>query len=76
MNLNYEQTAIAILAVSALAAIGFWSWLVAVPVVRSFNGSRDRTLAVVASFYTLLSALLIGAALAGLAVYNWDRLAG
>lgn len=72
--MNYEQTALAIVAVSILAAIGFWMWLVAAPVVRSFTGGRDRALAGVASFYTLLSALLIGGGVAGFVVYNWDRI--
>lgn len=73
--MNYETTAIVIAVVSAVAALGSWIWLVAVPVGRSFTGRRDRTLAVLASVYTLLAALLIGGAAAGVVIYNLDRIA-
>jgi hypothetical protein len=74
--MNYETSAIVIAVVSALAALGFWIWLVAVPVARSFSGGRDRSVAVIASFYTLVSALMVGGGLAVFVVYNWDRIGG
>lgn len=72
--MNYESTALVIAVVSAIAALGFWIWLVALPVARSFSGRRDRSVAVVASFYTLISALMLGGGLAVFVVYNWDRI--
>ncbi len=70
-----ETTTFVVVGICALTAIGFWAWLVAAPVVRSFSTSGQRAIAAVLSVYTLLIGLGVGAGLGLIVAYNWDRIA-
>lgn len=70
-----ETTSILVAAICGVTCLGFWIWLVAVPVARSFDGGYRRGIAVVLSLYTLGIGVALGVA-GGLAVaYYWDRIA-
>lgn len=71
-----ETTSILVAAICGITSLGFWIWLVAVPVVRSFDGGLQRTIAVVLSAYTLLIGVAIGVGIGLLVAYNWDVIAG
>lgn len=71
-----ETTSILVAAICGVTSLGFWIWLVAVPVVRSFDGGLQRTIAVVLSAYTLLIGVAIGVGIGLIVAYNWDVLAG
>lgn len=70
-----QTTSILVAAICAVTCIGFWVWLVAVPVARSFEGALQRTIAVVLSGYTLLVGVMIGTGVGLLVAYQWDRIA-
>lgn len=69
-------TSILVAAICGVTGLGFWIWLVAVPVVRSFTGGFQRTLAFALSVYTLLVGVGIGTGIGLLVAYEWDRIAG
>lgn len=71
-----ETTSIFVAAICGVTSLGFWIWLVAVPVARSFNGGLQRTIAVVLSTYTLLIGVAIGVGIGLLVAYEWDVIAG
>jgi hypothetical protein len=71
-----ELTSIIVAAICGVTGLGFWLWLVALPVVRSFDGRLQRSAAVVLSVYTLLVGVGIGAGIGLLVAYEWDRIAG
>lgn len=71
-----ETTSILVAAICGVTSLGFWIWLVAVPVARSFNGGLQRTIAVVLSTYTLLIGVAIGVGIGLLVAYEWDVIAG
>jgi hypothetical protein len=70
-----ETTSILVGAICAVTGIGFWAWLVAIPVARSFDGSVQRVTAVVLTVYTLLVAVGLGTAIGLLVAYEWDVIA-
>ncbi|MFT4035619.1 MAG: hypothetical protein QM679_08600 [Patulibacter sp.] len=70
-----ETTSILVGAICAVTGIGFWLWLVAFPVVRSFDGALQRSIAILLSCYTLLVGVGIGTAIGLLVAYEWDVLA-
>lgn len=70
-----QQTSILVAAICGVTCLGFWIWLVAVPVARSFDGRFQRAIAVVLSGYTLLVGVLAGTAIGLLVAYQWDRIA-
>ncbi|MEH3053209.1 MAG: hypothetical protein PGN13_04250 [Patulibacter minatonensis] len=70
-----ETTSILVAAICGVTGLGFWIWLVAVPVARSFEGALQRTTAVVLSVYTLLVGVGIGTGIGLLVAYEWDRIA-
>lgn len=67
-----ETTSILVAAICGVTSLGFWIWLVAVPVARSFNGGLHRSIAVVLSTYTLLIGVAIGVGIGLLIAYEWD----
>ncbi len=69
-----ETTSIVVAAICGVTSLGFWIWLVAVPVARSFNGAGQRTLAVLLSTYTLAVAVAIGVGIGLIVAYEWDVL--
>lgn len=71
-----ETTSILVAAICAVTCLGFWIWLVAVPVAKSFNGTLQRTVAVVLSSYTLLIGVGLGSGIGLLVAYYWDVIAG
>lgn len=71
-----QTTSILVAAICGVTGLGFWIWLVAVPVVRSFQGGLQRSAAMVLSIYTLLVGVGIGAGIGLLVAYEWDRIAG
>lgn len=71
-----ETTSVVVAAICAATCLGFWIWLVAVPVARSFDGALQRTIAVVLSTYTLFLGVGIGTGIGLLVAYYWDRIAG
>jgi hypothetical protein len=71
-----ETTSVVVAAICAVTCLGFWIWLVAVPVARSFDGRLRRTLAVILSTYTLFIGVGLGAGIGLLVAYYWDRIAG
>lgn len=71
-----ETTSILVAAICGVTGLGFWIWLVAVPVVRSFDGRLQRAAAMLLSVYTLLVGIGIGAGIGLLVAYEWDRIAG
>lgn len=71
-----ETTSILVAAICGVTSLGFWIWLVAVPVARSFSGGLQRTIAVVLSAYTLLIGLAIGVGIGLLVAYEWDVIVG
>ncbi len=71
-----ETTSILVAAICGVTGLGFWIWLVAVPVVRSFDGALQRSVAMLLSVYTLLVGVGIGAGIGLLVAYEWDRIAG
>ncbi|MBO9531636.1 MAG: hypothetical protein J7513_01525 [Solirubrobacteraceae bacterium] len=74
--MSAETTSILVGAICAVTGLGFWIWLVALPVSRSFEGGFQRSVAVVLSAYTLLVGVGIGAGIGLLVAYEWDRIAG
>lgn len=74
--MSAETTSYLVAAICGVTCLGFWLWLVAVPVVRSFDGRLHRAAAAVLSVYTLLVGLLIGTGAGLLVAYEWDRIAG
>lgn len=70
-----ETTSILVAAICAVTGLGFWIWLVAVPVTRSFNGALQRTAAFALSVYTLMIGVGIGTGIGLLVAYEWDRIA-
>lgn len=71
-----ETTSILVAAICGVTGLGFWIWLVAVPVVRSFEGGLQRSAAMLLSIYTLLVGVGIGTGIGLLVAYEWDRIAG
>lgn len=71
-----ETTSILVAAICGVTCLGFWIWLVAVPVARSFDGGTRRTIAVVLSLYTLGIGVAIGVGAGLLVAYEWDIIAG
>lgn len=71
-----ETTSILVAAICGVTSLGFWIWLVAVPIARSFNGGLQRTIAVVLSTYTLLIGVAIGVGIGLLVAYEWDVIVG
>jgi hypothetical protein len=71
-----QTTSILVAAICGVTGLGFWIWLVAVPVVRSFEGGLQRSAAMLLSVYTLLIGVGIGAGIGLLVAYEWDRIAG
>jgi hypothetical protein len=71
-----QTTSFLVAAICAATCLGFWIWLVAVPVARSFDGGLRKTAAVVLSLYTLGIGVAIGVAGGLLVAYEWDRIAG
>lgn len=71
-----ETTSILVGVICAITGLGFWIWLVALPVAKSFDGGLQRAAAVVLSAYTLLVGIGIGAGIGLLVAYEWDRIAG
>jgi hypothetical protein len=69
-------TSIIVAAICGVTGLGFWIWLVAIPVVRSFDGRVQRTVAFALSVYTLLVGIGVGTAIGLLVAYQWDRIAG
>ena len=74
--MSAETTSIVVATICGVTCLGFWLWLVAVPVARSFDGGLRRTAAVVLSLYTLGIGVAIGVAAGLLVAYEWDRIAG
>jgi hypothetical protein len=74
--MSAENTSILIAAICGVTCLGFWIWLVAVPVARSFTGGMQRTIAVILSGYTLLIGVGIGVGIGLLVAYDWDTIAG
>ena len=74
--MNPQTTAYLIAAICGVTCLGFWIWLVAVPVARSFDGTRDRTIAAALSLYTLMIGIMLGGGLGLLVAWQWDRITG
>lgn len=70
-----ETTSFVVAAICAATCLGFWIWLVAVPVAKSFDGGLRRSIAVVLSIYTLGVGVALGVAGGLLVAYYWDRIA-
>jgi hypothetical protein len=75
-HMTPETTSIIVAAICGVTGFGFWLWLVAFPVVRSFDGGVRRTVAAFLSVYTLLVGVGIGVGVGLLVAYQWDRIAG
>ena len=69
-------TSILVAALCGATALGFWIWLVAVPVGRSFDAGWTRAVGVGLSLFTLITGVGIGAAIGLTIAYNWDSIAG
>lgn len=69
-----ETTSILVGAICGVTGLGFWIWLVAVPVTRSFTGGLQRAAAFALSVYTLLVGVGIGTGIGLLVAYEWDRI--
>ena len=69
-----ETTSVLVAAICGVTALGFWIWLVAVPVARSFEGRLQRSIAVALSTYTLFIGVAIGVGIGLLVAYQWDVL--
>jgi hypothetical protein len=69
-------TSILVAALCGATALGFWVWLVAVPIGRSFDAGWNRVVGVTLSLFTLFTGLGIGAAIGLEIAYHWDSIAG
>lgn len=71
-----ETTSILVAAICGVTSLGFWIWLVAVPVTRSFDGRLQRTAALFLSAYTLAIGVAIGVGIGLIVAYEWDVITG
>ena len=68
-------TSILVAALCGATAFGFWVWLVAMPVGKSFDAGWSRVVGVTLSLFTLITGLGIGSAIGLTIAYNWDSIA-
>jgi hypothetical protein len=69
-----RQITYAVVGAAALISLVAWILLVARPAWGSYWRTRDRVVAVVLSVYVLAAFVLVGAGVAGVVLWYYDRL--